>query len=250
MYRLDATAGSFILTAQSANFARQNCFTHQDPLSDDFLKTISFSPDGGRLVAVTNSNRALVWFLSNNKRPRHAPFELLIDSTTVCASRIFFLSQCTATAISNSFLMCLGNGSARHVVCRRLPFAIQPAVRALYYVSFGRAMEAWRRVVFHIGRRRLSCLCASKLAVRFLSIRQTRKGHCCRSCVLRWQGRGIAQSERADKTFQPGCQNRRRLAQRLRGACGLEKKACSTGSRLQRLSQIPVSRWKAIPLCC
>lgn len=102
MYRLDATADSFILTAQSANFARQNCFTHQDPLSDDFLKTISFSPDGGRLVAVTNSNRALVWFLSNNKRPRHAPFELLIDSTTVCASRIFFLSRCNATAISNS----------------------------------------------------------------------------------------------------------------------------------------------------
>ena len=102
MYRVDATASSFILTAQGANFARQNCFTHQDPLSDDFLKMISFSPDGGRLVAVTNSNRALLWFLSNNRRPRHAPFELLIDSTTVCASRIFFLSQCTATAISNS----------------------------------------------------------------------------------------------------------------------------------------------------
>jgi hypothetical protein len=102
MYRVDATAGSFILTAQGANFARQNCFTHQDPLSDDFLKMISFSPDGGRLVAVTNSNRALIWFLSNNRRPRHAPFELLIDSTTVCASRIIFLSQCTATAISNS----------------------------------------------------------------------------------------------------------------------------------------------------
>jgi WD40 repeat protein len=102
MYRVDATAGSFVLTAQGANFARQNCFTHQDPLSDDFLKMISFSPDGGRLVAVTNSNRALLWFLSNNGRPRHAPFELLIDSTTVCASRIIFLSQCTATAISNS----------------------------------------------------------------------------------------------------------------------------------------------------
>ena len=87
IYRVDATAGSFILTAQGANFARQNCFTHQDPLSDDFLKMISFSPDGGRLVAVTNSNRALLWFLSNNRRPRHAPFELLIDSTTVCASR-------------------------------------------------------------------------------------------------------------------------------------------------------------------
>ena len=102
MYRVDATPSSFILTAQGANFARQNCFTHQDPLSDDFLKMISFSPDGGRLVAVTNSNRALLWFLSNNRRPRHAPFELLIDSTTVCASWITFLSQCTVTAISNS----------------------------------------------------------------------------------------------------------------------------------------------------
>jgi hypothetical protein len=102
MYRIDATAGSFILTAQSANFARQNRFTNQDLLSDDFLKMMSFSPDGGRLVAVTNSNRALLWFLSNNRRPRHAPFELLINSTTVCTSQVFFFSQCTETAISNS----------------------------------------------------------------------------------------------------------------------------------------------------
>ena len=38
--------------------------------------TISFATDGSRLCCVTTSNKVLVWFLSNNMRPKHSPFKI------------------------------------------------------------------------------------------------------------------------------------------------------------------------------
>jgi hypothetical protein len=120
MYRVDATAGSFTLTAQSANFARQDDFTPEGPLSNDYLKMIAFSPDGRRLVAVTAYNRALVWFLSNNRRPRHAPFEILKKYTMVCSSRI------PLPCITRLFLITLdGFRKRRRMACCLPPSSIR-----------------------------------------------------------------------------------------------------------------------------
>ncbi|KAI9861443.1 MAG: hypothetical protein M1813_005340 [Trichoglossum hirsutum] len=72
MYRIDGGHGRLTLSQHSAHFDRPS----PDPLSGDFPKMVNFSHDGGRLVCLTNRNCVLVWFLSNNARPRQAPFQI------------------------------------------------------------------------------------------------------------------------------------------------------------------------------
>jgi hypothetical protein len=71
MYRVEDVRGKLTLS-------RHADFDHQrpNPLLGDWLKFAEFSSDGRRLVCLTNNNRILVYFLSNNARPREAPFEI------------------------------------------------------------------------------------------------------------------------------------------------------------------------------
>jgi hypothetical protein len=73
MYRIEDVHGKLSLKRHDAQF--EKCVPNA--LSNDWLKVIDFSPDGRRLVCLTNNkNKVLVWFLSNNARPRQAAFEI------------------------------------------------------------------------------------------------------------------------------------------------------------------------------
>lgn len=72
VFQIDIDHHRFSLARHNVSFNRPS----PDPLKRDFLKMIGFSSDGQRLVCTTNNNRVLIWFLSNNARPRHAPFEI------------------------------------------------------------------------------------------------------------------------------------------------------------------------------
>lgn len=59
----------------------------QDHLRGALINYIDFSPDGGRLLCLTNCNRVLVWFMSINARPKYAPFTVLKPYRPVCLPR-------------------------------------------------------------------------------------------------------------------------------------------------------------------
>lgn len=59
------------LLPQEAKFRRSK----PDPLIGP-LKGLSFSPDKGKLICITNNNDVLIWPLSNNSQPRGSPFKI------------------------------------------------------------------------------------------------------------------------------------------------------------------------------
>ncbi|KAI9800304.1 MAG: hypothetical protein M1833_003418 [Piccolia ochrophora] len=72
IFQVDMTLGRSTLVPYAAQLDKGE----RDSLVGDFLKMLEFSPDGQRLVCVTNNNRILSWFLSNNARPRQDPFQI------------------------------------------------------------------------------------------------------------------------------------------------------------------------------
>ena len=79
MYRADVTDKALHLSPYRTGFDQAT----PKVLHNDFVRTLGFSPDGSRLVCVTNSSRVLCWRLSNNARPRLAPFMIEKHFTTV-----------------------------------------------------------------------------------------------------------------------------------------------------------------------
>jgi hypothetical protein len=86
LYRIEDSHGKLRLKKHDAQF--EKCIPNA--LLNDWPKVISFSPDGRRLTCVTkNKNKVLVWFLSNNARPRQAAFEIMkqYDPVSSCPSK-------------------------------------------------------------------------------------------------------------------------------------------------------------------
>lgn len=50
-----------------------------DPLESEYIRRISFSPDGDRLACVTNNNTALIWSWSHSSQSWQHPFEIRRD---------------------------------------------------------------------------------------------------------------------------------------------------------------------------
>jgi WD40 repeat protein len=92
LYRIEDSHGKLCLKKHDAQF--ENYLPNA--LSNDWPKCIDFSPDGRRLICVTkNKNKVLVWFLSNNARPRQAPFEIMKSYEAVSdSSQNTFLFIC------------------------------------------------------------------------------------------------------------------------------------------------------------
>lgn len=80
VYCIENVNGSLSLREQVAQFNK--CVPNY--LLNEWPKIINFSPDGRRLVCVTETyNEVLVWFLSDNARPRQAAFKIARKYGTV-----------------------------------------------------------------------------------------------------------------------------------------------------------------------
>jgi hypothetical protein len=84
MYVIEDVQGALTVKRHDAQFGK--CMP--DALSNDWLKIADFSPDGRRLVCLTNKNTVLAWFLSNNARPRQAAFEIMKPYEWVSAAPV------------------------------------------------------------------------------------------------------------------------------------------------------------------
>lgn len=83
LYRIENSHGKLSLRKHDAQFET----SQPNALSNDWPKVINFGPDGRRLVCVTkNKNKVLVWFLSDNARPRQAPFAIMKSYEAVSSS--------------------------------------------------------------------------------------------------------------------------------------------------------------------
>jgi len=83
LFRIEDSHGKLRLKKHDVQFEN----SQPNALFNDWPKVINFSPDGRRLVCVTKSkNKVLVWFLSDNARPRQAPFEIMKSYEAVSTS--------------------------------------------------------------------------------------------------------------------------------------------------------------------
>jgi hypothetical protein len=88
MYSIEGFRGKLALKRHDAMFDK--CVPNA--LANDWPKVVDFSTDGQRLVCLTNKNKVLVWFLSNNARPRQAAFEIMkpYEAVSVRASKDYY----------------------------------------------------------------------------------------------------------------------------------------------------------------
>ena len=100
MYRIDI---------DGQNFSRHNAYFHRsrpNPFTSDYVKSIAFAPDGGRLVCVTNNNRILVWLLSNNARPIQPPFQIAKRYMPEMNARGATSATLFQTVSTNPYVLC------------------------------------------------------------------------------------------------------------------------------------------------
>jgi hypothetical protein len=89
MYSIEGFRGKLALKRHDARFDK--CVPNA--LTNDWPKVVDFSSDGRRLVCLTNKNKVLVWFLSNNARPRQAAFEIIkpYEAVSVRMSKDYYI---------------------------------------------------------------------------------------------------------------------------------------------------------------
>ncbi|MCJ1436360.1 hypothetical protein MMC27_005739 [Xylographa pallens] len=100
MYRIDI---------DGQNFSRHDAYFHRsrpNPFTSDYVKSIAFAPDGGRLVCVTNNNRILVWLLSNNARPIQPPFQIAKRYVPEMNARGATSATLFQTVSANPYVLC------------------------------------------------------------------------------------------------------------------------------------------------
>ncbi|KAI9751514.1 MAG: hypothetical protein M1815_001085 [Lichina confinis] len=102
MYRADVTDKALHLSPYRTGFDQAT----PKVLHNDFVRTLGFSPDGSRLVCVTNSSRVLCWRLSNNARPRLAPFMIEKHFTTGTCARGMTSAAMFSTPSQKPYILC------------------------------------------------------------------------------------------------------------------------------------------------